>query len=101
VAYLAVGFFLQAVGYSLDIGGVPSETGATRLLAALGMALIAAAVSVGIYARFHTARERQLIGEAEAEDDRSRKEDEKRQEREKPDPRPRPRRTLSGERPGE
>lgn len=83
VAYLASGFFLQAVGYSLDIGGVSSETGTSRLLAALGMALIAAAVSVGIYAGFHATRERQLIGEAEAEDERRRKEEEERQERER------------------
>lgn len=74
VAYLAGGFFLQAVGYSLDIGGVPSETGTDRLIAALVMALVAAAVSVGIYARFHAARERQLIAEAEAEDEQKRKE---------------------------
>ncbi|MFL5897396.1 MAG: hypothetical protein ACJ76D_02880 [Solirubrobacterales bacterium] len=83
VAYLAGGFFLQAVGYSLDIGGVSSETGTSRLLAALGMALIAAAVCVGFYAGFHATRERQLIGEAEAEDERRRKEEEERQERER------------------
>jgi hypothetical protein len=74
---------LQAVGYCLDIGGVPSQTGTTRLLAALGMALIAAVVSVGIYARFHAARERQLIGEAETEDERRRKEEDERQEHER------------------
>jgi len=83
VAYLAGGFFLQAVGYSLDIGGVSSETGTSRLLAALGMALIAAAVCVGFYAGSHATRERQLISEAEAEDERRRKEEEERQERER------------------
>jgi hypothetical protein len=57
VAYLAGGFFLQAVGYSLDIGGVPSETGTGRLIAALGIALIIAALAVAVYALLHAARE--------------------------------------------
>ena len=83
VAYLAGGFFLQAVGYSLDIGGVPSETGTDRLIAALGMALIVAALSIGIYAVLHEKRERQLIDEAEAEDERREKEHEERQERDR------------------
>lgn len=81
VAYLAGGFVFQAVGYSLDIAGVPSETGAGRLIAALGMALIAAAVAVGAYVRLHGPREEQLIGEAEAENDRRQAEHEERQER--------------------
>jgi hypothetical protein len=83
VSYLAGGFFLQAIGYSLDIGGVSSETGISRLIAALGMALIVAALAVAIYALLHGARERQLIGEVEAEDDRWQKEHEERQERER------------------
>lgn len=66
VAYLTGGFFLQAVGYSFDIGGVPSETGIGRLIAALSMALIIAALAVAVYARLHAARERRLIGEVEA-----------------------------------
>jgi hypothetical protein len=83
VAYLASGFLFQAIGYSLDIGGVPSETGAGRLLAALGMALIAAAVAIGAYARLHGPREKQLIGEAEVEDERRQTEHEERQGRER------------------
>jgi hypothetical protein len=83
VAYLAGGFFFQAVGYSLDIAGVPSETGAGRLIAAVGMALIAAAVAVGAYFRLHEAREKQLIDEAEAEDERRQAEHEERQERDR------------------
>ncbi len=83
VGYLAGGFFFQAVGYSLDIGGVTSETGTSRLIAALSMALIVAALAVAIYALLHATRERQLIGEAEAEGDRRQKEHEERQERER------------------
>jgi len=41
VAYLVVGFFLQAVGYSLDIAGVQSEAGTCRLIAGLLMAFAA------------------------------------------------------------
>ncbi|HEX3563553.1 MAG TPA: hypothetical protein VHU24_12000 [Solirubrobacterales bacterium] len=81
VAYLAGGFLFQAIGYSLDIGGVPSETGADRLFAALGMALIAAAIAVGAYIRLHGAREKQLIAEAEAEAERRGTEHEERQDR--------------------
>ena len=74
---------MQAIGYSLDIGGVPSETEIGRLIAALGMALIVAAFSIGIYAMLHKKRERQLIGEAEDEDERRQKEHEERQERDR------------------
>lgn len=84
----------QAISYSLDICGVcgaPSETGTSRLIAALGMALIVAALAVAVYALLHTARERQLIGAVEAEDDRRQREDEERQERERKRGKPKPR----------
>jgi len=41
MSYLVVGFIFQAVGYSLDIAGVQSETGPCRLLAGLAMAALA------------------------------------------------------------
>jgi hypothetical protein len=41
VAYLGLGFLLQATGYSLEIAGVHSETGTKRLIAALIVALVA------------------------------------------------------------
>lgn len=83
VAYLAGGFLFQAIAYSLDIGGVPSETGMGRLITALGMALIAAAIAVGAYARLHGPREKHLIEEAETEDERRQAEHEERQERDR------------------
>ncbi len=45
VAYLVAGFFLQAVGYSLDIAGVQSEVGIRRLIAGLVMAFAAGALA--------------------------------------------------------
>ena len=45
MSYLVVGFVFQAVGYSLDIGGVQSETGICRLLAGLAMAGLAGATA--------------------------------------------------------
>jgi hypothetical protein len=46
VAYLVLGFALQFVGYSLDVGGVSTKSGSERLLGALGMAAIALALAV-------------------------------------------------------
>jgi hypothetical protein len=46
VVYLVLGFALQFVGYSLDIGGISTETGGDRLLVALGMGSVAAALAV-------------------------------------------------------
>ena len=54
IGFLAAGFVLQAVGYSLDIGGVPTETGTDLLLAGLAMAAVAAGVAVAAYVAFHT-----------------------------------------------
>lgn len=45
VAYLVVGFTLQAIGYSLSIAGIPNESGTARLIAALAMALAVAGVA--------------------------------------------------------
>jgi hypothetical protein len=45
VGYLIVGFFLQAVGYSLDIAGVQSETGTCHLIAGLLMASVTATLA--------------------------------------------------------
>jgi hypothetical protein len=70
VGYLALGFLLQAAGYSLEISGVQAATGTDRLVAALAMAVIAVAVATGIYARFHGGRVERLIAETKAEDDR-------------------------------
>jgi hypothetical protein len=45
VLYLVAGFVLQAVGYSLAIGGVQSRTGTNRLIVALVMAAVAAGIA--------------------------------------------------------
>ena len=68
VAYLAGGFFLQAIGYSLEIGGVGTETGTGRLLAALAMALLTALVALAAYFYFHRGRVARLISETEQAD---------------------------------
>lgn len=46
VAYLVLGFVLQFVGYSLDIAGVSTETGGSRLVAALVMTAVALALAI-------------------------------------------------------
>jgi hypothetical protein len=69
-AEFGIGFLLQAVGYALDIGGVPSETGTDRLLAGLGMGAAATGVAVVFYVVFHRGRERRLIDAVEAESER-------------------------------
>lgn len=45
VSYLVLGFFFQAIGYSLDIAGVQNENGTRRLIAALLMASVAVALT--------------------------------------------------------
>jgi hypothetical protein len=65
VAYLTAGFVLQAVGYALQIGGHPSETGRGRLLAALVMAAIAVAVAWAAFALLHVHRIDSLLARAE------------------------------------
>jgi hypothetical protein len=41
VAYIALGFMFQVVGYVLELGGVHSASGTTRLLVGIGLALAA------------------------------------------------------------
>jgi hypothetical protein len=69
VGYLATGFLLQAVGYSLEIGGVETQTGTGRLFAALALALIVVVFAAVAYSRFHMGRVERLISETEAADE--------------------------------
>ncbi len=68
LTYLAAGFLLQAIGYSLEIAGVETGTGGRRLLAALTLSLVVAALAVVAYYSFHVGRVERLISETEAED---------------------------------
>jgi hypothetical protein len=65
VGYLVCGFILQAVGYSLDIGGVSSKTGHDRLIAALAMAAAAAAVAWVAWMLLHKRRTTTLAAKVE------------------------------------
>jgi hypothetical protein len=56
VAYLVLGFVLQFVGYSLDIGGVRTKAGGERLGVALGMATVALVISVCVWRVFSLRR---------------------------------------------
>jgi hypothetical protein len=80
LAYLVIGFFLQAIGYSLEISGVETQTGLERLVAALAMALVASSVATSVYVIFHRGRVAKLIAETEAEDARGREAHNKQQE---------------------
>jgi hypothetical protein len=80
VAYLAGGFLLQAVGYSLEIGGVETDTGATRLVLAIVGAIAVAAISVALYRRFHLGRVEKLFAAAQTADNERREAHDRQQE---------------------
>ncbi len=61
VLYLAAGFALQAVGYALEISGVETETGAGRLLMALGLTLIVSVSAFATYAQLRKERVDRLV----------------------------------------
>ena len=65
IGYLVAGFTLQAVGYSLDIGGVPSETGRCRLIAAMTLAALAAGAAWAAWALLHKRRITALSAKSE------------------------------------
>ena len=46
MAYIGLGFALQVAGYLLELGGVHSSTGTSRLLVAVGLALATIAVAL-------------------------------------------------------
>jgi hypothetical protein len=70
LTYLGLGFFLQAVGYSLEISGVGPEFGIERFVVALAMALVVSAAAIAIYKQSHRGRVERLMSETEAEDSR-------------------------------
>lgn len=47
LAYIAVGFMLQVVGYVLEFGGVHSATGTPRLVVGIGLALGTVVMGLG------------------------------------------------------
>ena len=67
VRLLVAGFILQAIGYSLDIGGVPSKTGTDRLIFGLAMAVIAVGVAWATWALRHSRRIEALTAAVERE----------------------------------
>jgi hypothetical protein len=56
VSYLVAGFVLQFVGYSLEIAGVNSDTGARRLLAAVAMSAVVAGLAWAAWGLLHDRR---------------------------------------------
>src|SRR5690606_16572368 len=80
VAYLGVGFLLQAIGYSLEIAGVQTDTGARRLILAAVLAITVAVIGAGLYGRFHEGRVDRLFSAAQNEDERRQEAHEKKQE---------------------
>lgn len=66
VTYLTAGFILQAVGYALEIGGHPSTTGTSRLLAALVLTAAVVAVAWTGWALLNSRRVDVLLAKAEA-----------------------------------
>ena len=66
--YLALGFALQVIGYSLEIGGISSDTGAMRLIAAFVLAGFVAISAWTAWSLRHEDRANRLYAEAEAED---------------------------------
>ena len=67
VVYLVLGFILQFVCYSLDIGGVSTAAGGGRLLVALGMAAAALALTVVGWRFFSPVRAASLNAAIERE----------------------------------
>lgn len=67
IGYLIAGFVLQAIGYALAIGGVPSETGIRRLIVALALAIIVAGGTWATWALCHRHRIETLTAKIEAE----------------------------------
>lgn len=67
VSYLTAGFVLQAAGYVLEIGGIEDNVGTKRLLAALGMAIVAVAIAWVAWIFLHRPRIASLETQIEAE----------------------------------
>lgn len=67
VTYLLAGFILQALGYALEISGVPSRTSWTRLLAALLLAGIASLIAWSSWATMRSSLIRRLQGKVDRE----------------------------------
>jgi len=65
--YLGIGFALQAVGYSLEIGGVETETGTRRLIVACAMAIGAVGVASVAWVLRHDHRIQALGASVERE----------------------------------
>jgi hypothetical protein len=66
VSFLTAGFSLQAVGYTLEIGGHPSTTGTNRLLVALAMTGAVVATAWIAWALLNARRVEALLAQAEA-----------------------------------
>ncbi len=64
-AFLVAGFALQAVGYGLEIAGVPSETSTCRLIAAVAMSVIAAGLAWAAWGLFRRRRFNAILAAAE------------------------------------
>jgi hypothetical protein len=79
VAYLAGGFLLQAAGYSLEIGGVETESGIGRLVVALTMAVMVALIALAAYALFHTGRVEKMFSATQEMDAERQETQERRQ----------------------
>ena len=74
VIYLVAGFALQAVGYSLEIGGVLSKTGTGRLVAALAMAAAGAGIAWALWGLLKERRFNALLAAVESQSDAAGKE---------------------------
>lgn len=72
--YLGIGFALQAVGYSLEIAGVETETGACRLIVAFVMATGAVGAASAAWALRHGHRIQALGASVEREREAARAE---------------------------
>jgi hypothetical protein len=83
VAFLGLGFVLQVVGYSAEIGGASAAAGSDRLIAGLVMAAIAAGFARLVYRLWHVSREQHLLVSVEAETERRQKREQERKERER------------------
>lgn len=67
VVYLVLGFALQFVGYSLEIGGTSTKAGGERLVVALAMAGVAVGLAVAVWRFFRPRRAAWLSAAIERE----------------------------------